>query len=571
MKTSLFALLLLISALNVFGKNNNLHENLLDECKTFTKSESGNRKKALDREIETYSNSNMLSDNISSGRLSVKVNSGTENETDWYQNDLIVHNGDINDNSIRPLSLKQGEDGWLYILVPLKEATPNKGAFRILRSSNGGAEWILVAQGLSTTEYFFSFGMLVESRNNNTGDSTRTIVYYTSSTNINGDNAKLNFFSVRRDGTAYSSGVVASPVAGRKYEQVTVCSDGQYYEADTFMHAIVKETSNAGVTSGFHHFRTASWGNFHTDILLVTDPKDNLPCAQFYSTSADSILIAFERQHDANSIGSGIYIISEQTVAGINYMRSPAFTSGSKEEKPCLSVPQQKSQITKKIILTYTYNGKPSYSFSTNGGSLWNFRYMTTNGSLCRYTFCASDSTESGGNNFLIGYVNLGGDSVLSVKGTLGSISYGLNRINSSSPSPNFAMAGCIYRNGQSKTNAIAYVGNSGINAYFDAEHLVTGIQNVSNEVPSGFKLEQNYPNPFNPQTNIRFSILKSGLVTLRVFDITGKEVAVLVNQNLNSGTYNYDFEASLLSSGVYFYRISAGDFSEVKKMVLLK
>lgn len=99
----------------------------------------------------------------------------------------------------------------------------------------------------------------------------------------------------------------------------------------------------------------------------------------------------------------------------------------------------------------------------------------------------------------------------------------------------------------------------------------VIGIQNLSTEIPADFKLSQNYPNPFNPVTNIEFSLPKSGMTKLTVFDITGKEVEKLVNQNLSAGTYKVDFDASPLSSGTYFYRIEAGDFVQVKKMILVK
>ncbi len=97
------------------------------------------------------------------------------------------------------------------------------------------------------------------------------------------------------------------------------------------------------------------------------------------------------------------------------------------------------------------------------------------------------------------------------------------------------------------------------------------GITPISTEVPDGFELGQNYPNPFNPKTNVKIQMPKSGFVKLAVFDITGKEVAVLVNENLNAGTYNVDFDASQLASGTYFYRIETGNFTEVKKMVLVK
>ena len=97
------------------------------------------------------------------------------------------------------------------------------------------------------------------------------------------------------------------------------------------------------------------------------------------------------------------------------------------------------------------------------------------------------------------------------------------------------------------------------------------GIQNVNSEIPENFSLEQNYPNPFNPVTNIRIQMPKSDFVKLNVFDISGKEVAVLVNENLNAGTYNIDFNASHLSSGTYFYRMETAGFIDVKKMILIK
>jgi hypothetical protein len=97
------------------------------------------------------------------------------------------------------------------------------------------------------------------------------------------------------------------------------------------------------------------------------------------------------------------------------------------------------------------------------------------------------------------------------------------------------------------------------------------GIKQVSTEIPSVFKLNQNYPNPFNPSTKISFSVPQSGFVSLKVYDLTGREVANLVNNKLEAGTYEYDFDGSKLTSGIYFYRINAGSYSETMKMMLIK
>ncbi|MEO8210093.1 MAG: SBBP repeat-containing protein [bacterium] len=100
---------------------------------------------------------------------------------------------------------------------------------------------------------------------------------------------------------------------------------------------------------------------------------------------------------------------------------------------------------------------------------------------------------------------------------------------------------------------------------------LITGLQNVSTGVPSSFTLFQNFPNPFNPTTNIKFNIPKSGLVKLVVSDITGRQISELVNSVMESGTYEYYFNAENLSSGIYFYRLETAGYIDTKKMTVVK
>ncbi len=89
--------------------------------------------------------------------------------------------------------------------------------------------------------------------------------------------------------------------------------------------------------------------------------------------------------------------------------------------------------------------------------------------------------------------------------------------------------------------------------------------------LPASFKLYQNYPNPFNPSTRITFDILKPGFVRISVFNLLGREVSVPVSENLNSGSYTTDWDASAFPSGVYFCRLESGNYSEIKKMIVLK
>jgi uncharacterized delta-60 repeat protein len=89
--------------------------------------------------------------------------------------------------------------------------------------------------------------------------------------------------------------------------------------------------------------------------------------------------------------------------------------------------------------------------------------------------------------------------------------------------------------------------------------------------IPEKFYISQNYPNPFNPTTNLEFGISNLGFVSLKIYDMQGKEVSTLVNENLNPGTYKYTFNSAGLSSGVYFYKLTSGNFSDIKRMILLK
>jgi len=105
--------------------------------------------------------------------------------------------------------------------------------------------------------------------------------------------------------------------------------------------------------------------------------------------------------------------------------------------------------------------------------------------------------------------------------------------------------------------------------AFYDT--ISTGISNLGTEIPEKYSLYQNYPNPFNPTTNIKFDVPAASFTSLKVYDINGREVAELVNQNLQAGKYEYSFNAATLSSGIYYFKLVSGEFNQIKKMILLK
>jgi hypothetical protein len=133
---------------------------------------------------------------------------------------------------------------------------------------------------------------------------------------------------------------------------------------------------------------------------------------------------------------------------------------------------------------------------------------------------------------------------------------------NATTPSQNLLFPGYIV---ETPNSFISSGGNVSSNC------TVLGTENPHEGIPISFELNQNYPNPFNPSTVINYSLPVNSDVTLKVFDILGKEVATLVNGNQNAGNYSIEFNAERLTSGVYFYEIKTADFVDVKRMLLIK
>jgi hypothetical protein len=138
---------------------------------------------------------------------------------------------------------------------------------------------------------------------------------------------------------------------------------------------------------------------------------------------------------------------------------------------------------------------------------------------------------------------------------------------------PNTAGNITLYANGNSVNfNGIADPGdmwNFAPNKIITVSSAISGITNQNR--PSGINLNQNYPNPFNPSTKISFLIPSPEYIKLEVFNVTGTKIKTLVNEFKSAGYYSYDFNAENIASGIYYYRLEAGSFSDTKKMVILK
>jgi hypothetical protein len=106
---------------------------------------------------------------------------------------------------------------------------------------------------------------------------------------------------------------------------------------------------------------------------------------------------------------------------------------------------------------------------------------------------------------------------------------------------------------------------------YHFSTEIVVPTSSVEPAIVNDFSLEQNYPNPFNPSTKINYTLAERSNVTIKVYDVLGNEIATLINTTQEAGAYDVNFDASQLSSGLYIYTLSAGNFTSSKKMMLLK
>jgi photosystem II stability/assembly factor-like uncharacterized protein len=139
---------------------------------------------------------------------------------------------------------------------------------------------------------------------------------------------------------------------------------------------------------------------------------------------------------------------------------------------------------------------------------------------------------------------------------------------------PDTSIHSNIYRNIQfmDKNRGWSYWNSGGVRTVSGGDTtIILNIQPIAGNITEEFRLFQNYPNPFNPVTAIRFSVNRSTDISLKIYDIQGKELAALVNEKLNGGEYEVIFDGSYLSSGVYFYKLESEGYTETKKMVLVR
>jgi hypothetical protein len=142
---------------------------------------------------------------------------------------------------------------------------------------------------------------------------------------------------------------------------------------------------------------------------------------------------------------------------------------------------------------------------------------------------------------------------------------------NDSYNSQAYDIRGAGYSRKLNKTTGGVGTIDMGAYEYKIGDDPLTFVETGIASTPKKFMLSQNYPNPFNPATTISFSLAKSSFVSLKIFDLLGREVATIVSEEMSAGSYSRQWNAANMTSGIYFYRLQAGSFTETKKLILLR
>ncbi len=306
-----------------------------------------------------------------------------------------------------------------------------------------------------------------------------------------------------------------------------------------------------------------------------------------------------------------IWIVSANPLTGGVFFTSTGGTNWVQQYSAGSQNPEKIYMYNARIGFISDNSGSPSIRKTTNGGLNWNLNVsgqwyfdITFADSLTGWYSAASNiyKTTNGGNNWVLQNVPSGPDLLnlginelaLLNKDTLWAAGNAVFYPNSQVRAillrttnggvnwqyqvPDTAINNFLYYFIQfsDKNHGWAYTTLRGIHTTTGGDPVwITAIEQISNEIPKEFKLFQNYPNPFNPNTKIKFQLTKRSYAEITIYDITGRRIQKLLNDELNAGEYEIDFNASGLSSGTYSYKLTVNNgkevFTETKKMILIK
>ena len=485
-------------------------------------------------------------------------------QTDWANGDNMISAGGVPNPGIfeRNMRLNVDSTGTQYCAY----ITDNRDTLVIFRSTDEGehwSRWRAVLPG-GTTKWH-SFDMYIT-------DSTgghRIGIVASRTTTTSTLNGQVYFLSYTSGGTFMGATLIAPTPAGRGHIEPTIVSDGRDWSPGlTYWYVAFRNVdASTGVGDSAVSSYSSNWGNSWLNVLGIRS-FDDYDLDIDYNFRADSIYVLLTNDITGSNPNLRLMRISLGNLgSGGSWTQNNVASTSDPEDLGEIAVARNDEEMA--IVYTREVSGtdKIYYDF-WNGGGYWNNDAVVFN-QPDEQTIAALDCNIGQWAWRMCFQVNAGTDTIVYMSTTSPSSGFvGRQVVSNNPPTGTVApdVAGFINPN----SGGVAYVQFGGTPIWYDNSNIVTNITG-STDIPETYELSQNYPNPFNPSTTIKYNIPKAGDVKLVVFDALGREVVQLVNGTINAGSHSIDFNASGLSSGIYFYRLTSGDFTDIKKMMIVK
>lgn len=519
----------------------------------------------------------------------VQYGSGnTETENDY--NLTQIHPWSIYSHAFGVAPAGSNVAGRLFYVLG-QDSQSGQDSLKIMYSTNNGASWSTLVWLNVLTFSFNRDEMDIEIVN----DGTTTWIFGVVGITDNSDSRKkVFFFRQKADGSGFYWTLLDFPGsgAGMNYYNPRITSDNSNYTSNAYVMVLCSMDSTYSgnhttkqkymlsstpfaVTPGLNYSQPSGSSGFYwytslgtnanaylySDIAYYRDDAGSgsnrlMTVYNCYSSGFNNIYIAYTNGY--SSYGGNVVI----TEPNINKDLRIAFNGGASNRNGLITYVRQ-----------YSATDWDLFGFrTTNGGSLsGDWVRDTIDYTTSRTRTNDIIAVRGGSSQFRLCYgeynSTLTSGFYRSFNGSTWSAKF---QMTNSNIDTNWAEPKAGYINGGGD-DGLGIWSNYGGYSGFCARNMASTTGIINSQVPAEFSLSQNYPNPFNPSTKIKFALPSSVNVSLKIFDITGKQVAELVNGSLPAGTHEYTFDAAGLSSGVYFYKLESNGFTQIKKMMLVK
>lgn len=486
-------------------------------------------------------------------------------------------------------------NGDIYAAIAVWGGETNTDTLRIYRSTNNGISFTLLISFYEGMKIMFN-GLDVEAMSN--GDSSYAFV--SMDFTITGTFYSSAIVRVRQDGNMFNvRGLFGSP-SGNNYGKGRITSDNGRYTSNAYLYysLTLDSLSPGGRFLRSKMYRLESPFSVDMPVTACFQSPLNGTYAYYVAPSAPDTAKFESDIAYVNSTGDSDQVYTVSVVRGV----PSAFTGGTTiyfsrtndygNTAPTLfSAPDGNFlKESPRIAATgYFSNNITVVTRRLLGGGNWQPYYFYSSGinaSLPSFSMGQIDNTTDTtigvsvtaryrtSGTYLFAYnkkINQNGN-IFGRPLTAGSLGAAYTASPTSLGTTYYGNPDAAFRNVNNDSCLIIWGGPGGVSSYVTGGcgGTFTSIGS-QNSIPEGYALMQNYPNPFNPSTIISYQIPVNGFVSIKVFDVLGKEVAVILNQIQSSGKHEVEFNGMNLSSGVYYYRIEANDFIDTKKMILVK